>query len=241
MAKISQNLSSNSLYHFVNKLEFLLDILENGFKARYCLENFPKVDIPLAIPMKCFCDIPLGMIKKHLSRYGKFGIGVKKSYAKNKSVTPVHYVHDKSIILSRLVGALKDKDDELAKFVPYFKRYNEKINGNEKQVTRRYYDEREWRYVPSEADFINLRNINSKRKRENKIKSENLRLEEQKDKYRLKVAWQDITFIFVERDSDVDKVIKGIMGIDKNKTNNSQAKLRLVSKIITAERIERDF
>ena len=137
--------------------------------------------------------------------------------------------------------ALKDKDDELAKFIPYFKRYNEKIKGKEKQVTRRYYDEREWRYVPSESDFIPLKGINSPKQKENKIKSENLRLAKQEDKYRLKVDWPDITYIFVERDSDVDQVIEGIMKIDKKKQNHNQEKLRLVSKIITTERIERDF
>lgn len=219
----------------------MLDILENGFKARYCLENFPQVDIPLAIPMKCFCDIPLGMIKKHLYRYGKYGIGVKKSYAKKHGVTPVNYVHNNSIILRRLVTALKKKDDELAKFIPYFKRYNEKIKEKEKQVTRRYYDEREWRYVPSKADFITLRGIKTPKQKDNIIKSKNLELEKQKDRYRLEVDWPDITFIFVEHDYDVDQVIKGIMKIDKNGQNNKQEKLRLVSKIITAKRIERDF
>jgi len=238
MAKISQNLSSNSLYHFVSKFEYLLDVLENGFQARYCLENFPKVDIPLAIPMKCFCDIPLGMIKKHLSRYGKYGIGVKKTYGKKHGITPVNYVHDNSIILRRLASALKDKDDELAKFIPYFKRYSEKIQGEEKQVTRRYYDEREWRYVPSKSDYINLREVKSLKKKEEKIKAENSKLSN--DKFRLKVGWPDVTYIFVERDSDLDKVISGIMKIGE-KENNNQAKLRLVSKIITTERIERDF
>ena len=143
MVKISQNLSSNSLFHFVDNLDWLIDILGNGFKARYCLENFPKIDIPLAIPMKCFCDIPLGMIKRHMSRYGRYGVGIKKNYAKKNGVTPVIYVHEKSRILRRFVSALKNQDDELAKFIPYFKRYNEKVSGKQRQVIRRYYDERE--------------------------------------------------------------------------------------------------
>jgi len=241
VAKISQNLSSNSLFHFINGLEWLLDILENGFKARYCLENFPKVNIPLAIPMKCFCDIPLGMIKKHIFRYGKFGIGVKKDYAKKHGITPVNYVHENSSILTRLVLALEDKDDELAKFLPYFKRYSEKIKRDGKQMTRRYYDEREWRYVPPNSDFINLRGITSIKQKEDKIKSENVRLQKQRDKYRLKLDWPDITYIFVKGDSDVDQVINSIMNIDKKNQKRKQEKLRLVSKIITAKRIERDF
>ena len=173
MAKVSPNISSNSLFHFVNRLEWLIDILENGFKARYCLEIFPKVDIPLAIPVKFFCDIPLGLIKKHISRYGKYGIGITKSFAKSKGITPVIYVHEKSKILARVAHALKDQDDELAKFIPYFKRYSEKIQGGLNKNTRRYYDEREWRYVPSSADFINLKGINSIKDKERELKIKN--------------------------------------------------------------------
>ena len=52
MAKISQNLSSNSLYHFVNKLEFLLDILENGSAKENVLKS-THTDILTSNPI-CF-------------------------------------------------------------------------------------------------------------------------------------------------------------------------------------------
>jgi hypothetical protein len=118
------------------------------------------------------------MIKTLLLRYGKYGIGVKKSYAKEQGITPVHYIHNKSILLGRLVRALNNKDDELAKFIPYFfKSYSETIYSNKKEITRRYYDERGWRYVPSKPDIINLRTVKSAQKRENQIKAANLKIE----------------------------------------------------------------
>ena len=239
MEKNGQSISKHKfqfVIQFFDNVEYLIDILEHGFKARYCVEKFPSVNIPLAIPMKCFCDIPLGLIKKHMSKYGKagsrYGIGITKKFARSKGITPVIYVHQKSGILPRMVDALNN-DDELAKFIPYFKRYDEK---NEKTKTR-YYDEREWRFVPEDSGYLNLRKL-QQNKRKSKINSENRKLDKQIEKFRLKIEEKVVTFIIVENNKDVDLVIEKIMGLKKYK---EKTKLRLISRIITAQRIERDF
>jgi hypothetical protein len=86
MAKVSQNISSDSLFHFIKRREWLLSMLKKkSFQARYVYEDIPEIKYKVGIPMKCFCDIPLGMIKKHLSNYGKFGIGITKEYAKKNT------------------------------------------------------------------------------------------------------------------------------------------------------------
>ncbi|MBK7740573.1 MAG: hypothetical protein IPI42_08450 [Saprospiraceae bacterium] len=52
------------------------------------MKIFLKLNTKVSIPMKCFCDIPLGMIKKHLSNYSKFRIGITKEYAKKNTFSP---------------------------------------------------------------------------------------------------------------------------------------------------------
>ena len=83
---MKETISSNCLFHFTNSAENLLNILENEFNPRYCLENLKFLDFSpkmtdyfeIAIPMVCFCDIPLSKIKTHISIYGNYGIGMKK-------------------------------------------------------------------------------------------------------------------------------------------------------------------
>ncbi len=78
------NISSNSLFHFTPKIEFLINILTNGFYPRYCHEELLLNECQtlrghnLLIPMICFCDIPLGKISNHINIYGKYCIGSPK-------------------------------------------------------------------------------------------------------------------------------------------------------------------
>lgn len=59
--------SANTLFHFLNKSEYLTDILkERKIVPRYCIENIEYLDIhvgkqkfrEIAVLQKCFCDIP---------------------------------------------------------------------------------------------------------------------------------------------------------------------------------------
>jgi len=59
MGKISQNLSSESLFHFIRQRDWLVEIIERkAFQARFVYEELPALKQKLGIPMKCFCDIP---------------------------------------------------------------------------------------------------------------------------------------------------------------------------------------
>ena len=55
------NISSNSLFHFTSKRDYLINILKNEFIPRYVLEEIPlskhlkRPKIESAIPMVCFC------------------------------------------------------------------------------------------------------------------------------------------------------------------------------------------
>jgi len=51
MAKVSQNISSDSLFHFIKRREWLLAILKKkSFQARYVYEDIPEVKYKVGIP-----------------------------------------------------------------------------------------------------------------------------------------------------------------------------------------------
>ena len=97
------NVSSDFFFHFTNKIEYIVDMVLNGFKPFYCpemLEYFSKDElntIQLAYPVICFCDIPLKLQKKHKKRFGGYGIGLKKKWGLDNYLTPVIYSHKNAV------------------------------------------------------------------------------------------------------------------------------------------------
>lgn len=240
MAKISQNISSESLFHFIKRRDWLVDVLKSkSFQARYVFEDLPELQYKVGIPMKCFCDIPLGLIKKHLNRYGKFGIGVSKAFAKKNYLSPILYFHDKSDTFFRYISTANKHDIFKNEFslIPYFKvdvRVIKRTDG--KKTTNRYYDEREWRFVPTGAEFIDLSNLDDFDIL-NRLNIQNEILAKNTNEFLLPFEYHEITYIFVQFDDDVDKVIEEIRLIKISQLQQD----RLISKIITSRQIERDF
>lgn len=80
------SLSSNSVIHFTNNKEALVGILQKNFKITYCNEQILLADsvVKIQVPMVSFCDIPLSKIKDHIDKYGNYGIGLTKNWAKKK-------------------------------------------------------------------------------------------------------------------------------------------------------------
>ena len=241
MSKVSQNISSDSIFHFVKRREWLLQILKNkAFKARYVYEELPHIRFHVGIPMKCFCDIPLGVIKKHLSHYGKFGIGISKKFARKNGLSPVIYVHKNSDTMLRYLHSIKKTEfmknpDSL---LPYFKldeTYNKGKDG--RTLTTRLYDEREWRWIPKNPKYEDFAGFTEEEIRNSRLDIVNSELEKDKNSYKLQFEFSDITYIFVQQEEDVDKVIEEIR---KSKIEPHSAD-RLIAKIITSRQIEYDF
>lgn len=241
MAKVSQNISSDSIFHFIKRREWLLRILkERAFKARYVYEELPHINFYVGIPMKCFCDIPLGVIKKHLSRYGKFGIGISKKYAKENAFSPVIYVHRNSDTMLRYLRSIKKTQfmknpDSL---LPYFKLDETLTSGKDgRRLKTRMYDEREWRWIPKDPKFEDFSSFTEEEIRNTRLNIVNEDLEKDRGKYTLPFDYDEITYIFVQQDEDVDKLIEEVRKIKITQKQQD----RLISKIITARQIERDF
>ena len=164
------NISANSLFHFTPREEFLRSILEKGFLPRYCLEsNFIMIDESKrwAIPMVCFCDIPLSNIKDHVSKYGTYGIGMTKEWGIKNGLSPILYTtknsllsnslkHQRKIIVQSIenhedISEIYDRSIYTTFFIKEYEGYQNKGDKFKKPI--RFYDEREWRYVPSIMEF----------------------------------------------------------------------------------------
>lgn len=168
---MSNIISANALFHFTPKIEYLISILENGFYPRYCIEDIgaftpKKMGLKLvAQPMVCFCDITLSMISPHLDKYGRYGIGMNKSWGSNKAICPVMYIDNNStssnlinhIHWNTFVASLKEMQSNCTEITAgflalriFFKALNGKLysNGKFSDTTYNFYEEREWRYVP---------------------------------------------------------------------------------------------
>jgi Putative abortive phage resistance protein AbiGi, antitoxin len=100
------SISSDSLFHFTDKLDTVLSIIENGFRYNLLEEEVPFSGFPggfFSIPglikyintctAICFCDIPLPAIKNHREQYGSYLLGLKKEWGIKNGVTPIRYIH----------------------------------------------------------------------------------------------------------------------------------------------------
>jgi hypothetical protein len=177
---MAENVSSNILFHFTKSMADLKRILKHGFSPHYCPEyTLDPVDRKAAlkrhppthaVPMVCFCDLPLSLIRKHLKKYGNYGIGLTKQWGRRNGVAPVIYTHPRTQtrLLSRLTARTAANDLKLLS--AYTKPYlgpEWKDKGGKLKV--RFYDEREWRYVPvlrgGEPLFLDWKDYHNKEKR----------------------------------------------------------------------------
>jgi hypothetical protein len=161
-------------------------------------------------------------------------------------------VREKLIELSEKVNqaqdSLKSMSSTFANFRPLFQsyipiyRYIKNYDGllkreGKKPQHYRYYDEREWRYAPSnfgpdvKSSLTALEYKN--RKIEQSVKPYIM------DQY-LTFNSQDISYLLVKTNSDIPKLIKHING-SKTLYVSSDEKDILTTKILTAEQIEKDF
>ena len=179
-------ISANTLFHFSSRYDTLIQILQSKFFPRLCLEKgyWHPGDMRWAIPMVCFCDIPLSDIAEHTQKYGNYAIGLKKTWAMEQGVTPILYVHDNSVFIEHGLEALnwslelsakdpKHLNERLAQVMSLFfmmkpyEGYQER-DGKRKKV--RFYDEREWRYIPPivgpHLNFLTEERFNDKTQRD---------------------------------------------------------------------------
>lgn len=255
----SPTISSNTLFHFTDE-EKLISILKEGFKPHLCMEdlNFFLTDEELtkedtedfqhAIPMICFCDIPLSQSKNHMNTYGNFGVGLKKDWGKQKSISPVLYAYKKSKITSVIQQIMINFHDDISMYDKltydlylihcFTKEYEgklwEKKEGKFSGEIIRFYDEREWRYVPP-IEKLHDYCLHKREYLDNSIRSP---IQDRLDKMPLNFEASHIKYIIVSSEEEIIHIIDEIEEMDRFDKNDKKL---LYSRIISAKQINEDF
>jgi len=210
---------------------------------------FPKEKY-LAVPMVCFCDIPLKFIDEHVKRYGKYGIAFNKEWALKKGIQPINYRPD-GASLSRILPELQLHVNQLSKSAEVSVT---DLLGISKSITqlgtvskpyrdiRNNYIDREWRFVDSEYDpefvsnYIPELKDNPTRK---KLNNEYLR--SYHDSCYLRFELNDIEHIVVPTKKETKRVLDFIDGFDTTDNNGELIKLSLAQKVIDLDTVKRDI
>ena len=81
--------SANALFHFTDSIDILKSIVRNGFYPRYCMEKrflrvYPANKLRYSAVLFVFAIF--SQLVKACSRYGKYGIGINKSWAQQYGI-----------------------------------------------------------------------------------------------------------------------------------------------------------
>ncbi len=220
-------ISSTTLFNFTDNIDFLINNLKEGFYCSSTYEKLPLRNNGYRVPMACFCDIPLSLIKEHFDWYGRYGIGIKRTFARQLGVKPVWYVTSESNLVKSLIKSKDLNEYERKHLLPYLKQFignQEYKDGKEKR--KKFYDEREWRYIPDNSLVEPFFGINKK-----SASSPN------KEQFRMKLDLSAIEYIIIDNEKEFDKMI----AVLKKLSNKEVSYELLLSKIMTSKQIERDF
>jgi hypothetical protein len=250
-------ISANSLFHFTKSIENIQNILSNNFIPNYCLERFNNSNLSpeIAIPMVCFCDIPLSQILGHIDNYGNYAIGLKKEWAFSKGISPVFYIYNDSytdLYLKKLIdfgseivnaNNFHDTFEQLVflEFICFCKKYKGNfLRGNELLDEIIFYNEREWRYVPSIQKIKELNPNLFLSKPEYSDETKKKRYNGNMKLLKLEFEPKDINYIVISNEDERLQIINLIEEIKGDKFSLNEIK-RLNSKIISVEQIKNDF
>ncbi|MFN3444184.1 MAG: abortive infection system antitoxin AbiGi family protein [Bacteroidia bacterium] len=214
-------------------------ILITHFQIKYCLETIEtkSAEIDYAVPMSSFCDIPLSQVISHIDKYGGYGIGLHKRWAKRKGLNPVLYLEKNSNILNDVLIREKFENNSrlIQEFLRYTKNYEGKLvrGGEIIQKSYRYFDEREWRFCPNQKQISENEMIihDTRYYRENKSN-----INERVSNIKLTFTTNDLSYLIVKDDDDIIELINFL----EQSFNSKEVKM-LTSKILTSKQIRSDF
>ncbi len=246
--------SANTLFHFTGKRN-LKGILKNCFHPKYHSEDLSNATPVISnyklshIPMVCFCDLLLSRTKQHIDFYGEYGIGLRKDgWGIERGISPIIYLPETSFssihfqnIAIEISAKLKNVNDRkairkhLRNFYKYIKPYSGEAFHKRKRrkVPVRFYDEREWRYVPEHFPVIG-----EKRANDSLITVANEKMRQKK--HQLGFTAKDVKYIIVKTEEEIPKFAEFIQKSLKQVFKEDERNL-LVSKLISAKQIKEDM
>ena len=247
-------LSSNTILHTTDK-NGILGILKGfHFKLTYCNEKVSsgKNIMNAAFPMVSFSDFPVSELKYRHS-YGRYGIGLSKTWARANKLNPVLYVEKKSQLISdyfkqftSIKKALDEKTfdkawgDTVFHILSYMKNYQghlkiDRLNIDE--TNYRFSDEREWRFVPSRSQ---LKALSIPFYYEGNFYTQNkATCNEKLSPLKIPFTLDDINYIIVDKENEIEEFIKYLTKHHSDLTLPQSH--RLCSRIISMTRIKYDF
>jgi hypothetical protein len=249
---------ANSFFHYTNDINYLISILENDFYPRYCYENYAQllpnysgtnISTEMAVPMVCFCDIPLDLVSEHAGEYGTYAIGLTKEWGL-KNLNPIFYLKFDSIVskdlnfIQKLIldnklpfEELKNRFIILQDFFAFIKPYSGISNKTKKEKV--FYREREWRWIPKITQEDENKGIILRLLKEDEGRQQDAN-EKLKDSYKLKFNINDITYIVVPDNKTKKGIVNKIYEIKSTKYAQSDI-LYLISKTISLQEIKENF
>lgn len=232
---MKSEVSSNYLYHFTSKLDTIISILkDSAFKPFYCLERLDYLSPPnekgtfheMAFPMVCFCDLPEDKQVNHRERFGVYSISLFKEWGFKRVLTPVTYCSERTLSALALKILIQHSDEikndisynqsnklrnSLSILLMHYKSYEGfEYNKNLKTFElekKRFYDERERRYLPIEIDKLNWNLTRIQFENPEFLRRENLKIQESNS---LRFDLSDIFKIQVKEEKEINSLLKNL-------------------------------
>lgn len=242
-------ISTDTLFHFTEKKESLIGILENNFKIFYCKETLILGGNihTIRVPMVSFCDIPLSQAKDHISKYGRYCIGMTKEWGLRKGLNPVLYLAQKSTISASYRFALQqyaedpinewnESQKSLCDVLRYMKNYEADLYRKSTLIKNsyRFSDEREWRFVPPHSSsctmLIPYHND----------EEDSANCDDQLSDMRLSFEPNDIKYIIIDDENEIIDFINYLRSIKGKKYLYHDVE-KLITRIFTTEQIMKDL
>lgn len=245
----SSTLQPDTLFHFMERVEWLIEIIKNKFMpARYCQEDIKYLNIKdierIAIPMRCFCDIRLHDLQDHTKYYGACGLAFPKHWGMSKGIQPIHYINphsrlrqDLSEVFSNSLTNKSKRESQLQRKLKNYMlheiMYTKPDSGNSRnRITKAedrkcFTDECEWRFIPDLSPISYPQVVVCDGMNTDYITKLTKSLVAFKD-VALNFEYEDIKYLIVESNDDFVQLTKAINDLQIENLE----KLKLISKII---------
>ncbi|MCW0410683.1 hypothetical protein NB709_000559 [Xanthomonas sacchari] len=205
--------------------------------------------------MVSFCDLPLSQVKNHITSYGSYGLGLSKEWAKKQKLNPVMYMERDSLLSASYYKAaklltskenreiagkqskdLKDSIYALIDVLGYVKNYQGDVERQDGSVIKdyRFYDEREWRYVPKYEGYLWIKNNSAFSDNDKKAKAQ-----EKLEEFRLVFEPNDIKYIIIKDESEIARFVRHLQ--DAKSKFSYEDVLKVTTRIITLDEINNDI
>ena len=221
----------------------------------YCREEHELhgVRTLVYVPMISFCEIPLSQVKEHIFKYGRYGIGLSRDWARKHRLNPVIYLEQNSQFTQNLKeathfflsqarpnpDALSEQHfsaiKSLGQILAYTKNYEGKLLRKGQEIEKyRFADEREWRLVPTSPQILTVMSDETF----NSDLGQRLK-ETITEGFRVTIEPSDISYILVSNEHELDRIIAAVRS---NGASVDASQLdRLLTRVLTVEQIESDF